>query len=130
VDCRPENPLPVSNLRIGVIQTPRTLCDDTPIDPEIKAAVDVAIGAIRPLVAEVHEMELPNPEQLGRLIDFENYAFHAQYLARTPERYDPRTRDTILSGQKISEVESTQLRRDLDQHRAAIRDAFSRVSTW
>ena len=96
VDCRPENPLPVSNLRIGVIQTPRTLCDDTPIDPEIKAAVDVAIGMIRPLVAEVHEMELPNPEQLGRLIDFENYAFHAQYLARIPERYDPRTRDTIL----------------------------------
>ena len=72
-------------------------------------------------------MELPNPEQLGRLIDFESYAFHAQYLARTPERYDPRTRATILSGQKISEAESTQLRRDLDRHRAAIRDAFSGV---
>ena len=120
-------PPALSDLRVGVIKAPRTLCDDTPIDPEIKAAVEAAIDAIRPLVAEVREVDLPNPEQLGRLIDYEGYAFHAQHLARTPERYDARTRATILEGKDISEAEGTQLRRELEQHRAKIREAFARV---
>ncbi|MEO6970410.1 MAG: amidase, partial [Chthoniobacterales bacterium] len=74
----------VSKLRLGVIRDPRGLCDDQPIDPEIKAAVETAIGALRPFVAEVREMELPHPDQLGRLIDFESYSFHRQYLEKTP----------------------------------------------
>ncbi len=126
-ECRTDPPPAISNLRVGVIKAPRSLCDDTPIDPEIKAAVEAAIGAIRPLVAELREVELPNPEQLGRLIDYEGYAFHAQNLAQTPERYDARTRAEILSGKKISEEEAAQLRRDLKQHRAAIRDTFAVV---
>jgi aspartyl-tRNA(Asn)/glutamyl-tRNA(Gln) amidotransferase subunit A len=126
-ECRTDPPPAISNFRVGVIKAPRSLCDDTSIDPEIKAAVEAAIDVIRPLVAEVREVELPNPEQLGRLIDYESYAFHAQYLAQSPERYEPRTRATILSGQKISKAEAAQLRRDLEQHRTKIREAFSRV---
>jgi aspartyl-tRNA(Asn)/glutamyl-tRNA(Gln) amidotransferase subunit A len=126
-ECRTD-PLPaISNLRVGVIKSPRSLCDDTAVDPEIKAAVEAAIGVIRPLVAEVREVELPNPEQLGRLIDYEGYVFHAQNLAQTPERYDMRTRATILEGKQISKAEGTQLRLELEQHRAKIREAFSRV---
>jgi aspartyl-tRNA(Asn)/glutamyl-tRNA(Gln) amidotransferase subunit A len=125
--CRTDPPPATSSLRVGVIKAPRSFCDDTPIDPEIKAAVEAAIGAIRPLVAEVREVELPNPEQLGRLIDYESYAFHAQHLAQTPERYDPRTRATILEGKEISEAEAAQLRRELEQHRAKIRQAFAGV---
>lgn len=126
-ECRTHPAPAISNLRVGVIKAPRSLCDDTPIDPEIKAAVEAAIGVIRPLVAEVREVELPNPEQLGRLIDYEGYAFHAQHLAGIPERYDARTRATILEGKEISEAEGTQLRLELEQHRAKIREAFSRV---
>jgi aspartyl-tRNA(Asn)/glutamyl-tRNA(Gln) amidotransferase subunit A len=126
-ECRTDSLPAVSDLRVGVIKAPRSLCDDTPIDSEIKAAVDTAVAAIRPLVAEVREVELPNPEQLGRLIDYEAYAFHAQHLAQTPERYDPRTRATILEGKEISEAEGKELRRDLKKHRAKIREAFSRI---
>lgn len=123
----PEAPPPVSRLRIGVFRNPRSLCDDAPVEEEVQAAVDAAIGVIRPLVAEIRETELPMPEELGRLIDAEAYAFHASHLAQTPERYDPRTRDTILPGQGISEAESTRLRHDLERHRAAVHDAFSSV---
>ncbi len=126
-ECRTDPSPPISNLRLGVIKAPRNLCDDTAIDPEIKAAVGAAIGAIRPLVAEVREVELPNPEQLGRLIDYETYAFHAQHLAQTPGRYDPRTRADALSGKEISKEEAAQLRRELKQHRTKIREAFARV---
>ncbi len=117
----------ISNLRVGVIQSPRALCDDTPIDPQIKAAVESAIDAIRPRVAEVREVELPNPEELGRLIDYESYAFHAPHLAQTPERYDPRTRADALSGKDISQAEGEQLRRQLEQHRVKIRETFTQV---
>jgi aspartyl-tRNA(Asn)/glutamyl-tRNA(Gln) amidotransferase subunit A len=126
-ECRTDSSPTISKLRLGVIKVPRSLCDDTPIDPEIKTAVEAAIGAIRPLVAEVREVELPNPEQLGRLIDYESYAFHAQHLAQTPECYDPRTRADALSGREISKEEAAQLRRELEQHRAKIREAFTRV---
>ena len=125
-DYDPKGAPPVSRLRVGVFRNPSTLCD-SPVEDEVQTAVDVAIGVIRSLVAEVRETELSMPEELGRLIDAESYAFHAPHLAQKPERYDPRTRDTILAGREISEAESTGLRQALERHRALIHDAFSRV---
>jgi aspartyl-tRNA(Asn)/glutamyl-tRNA(Gln) amidotransferase subunit A len=123
----PEAPPSVSDLRVGTLGSPRSLCDDVPVDEEIRAAVDTAIGVIRTLIAEVSEAELPMPEELGRLIDAEAYAFHAPYLARAPEGYDPRTRATILMGEGISEAETGRLRESLERHRARIHDSFSLV---
>ena len=130
VDCRPLNSLPVSNLRIGVIQTPRTLCDDTPIDPEIKAAVDVAIGMILLLVAEVQEMELPNPEQLGRLIDFENYAFHAQDPRAEHPSATIRARETRSSPGRKSRRQSRRNCAAILTSIARRSKTRSRVLTW
>lgn len=118
---------PVAQLRIGVIHDPRALCDDTAVDPEIKAAVETAIEVLRPHVAEVREMDLPHPDQLGRLIDIESYAFHRRYLDETPERYDPHTRATLLEGHAVGEEEVAKLRRALDKHRATIKDAFAQT---
>lgn len=126
-DCDPDALPSVSKLRVGVFRTPGILCDDLPVQEEVQAAVDAAISVIRRLVAEVRETKLPAPNNLGRLIDAEAYAFHAPYLAQTPERYDPRTRETILAGRRISEVESARLRRDLEQHRTLVHEAFAQV---
>lgn len=126
-DCDPDALPPVSRLRVGVFRTPGILCDDVPIQEEVQAAVEAAISVISPLVAEVHEAKLPSPNNLGRLIDAEAYAFHAPYLAKTPEQYDRRTRETILAGRGISEAESARLRQDLEQHRTVVQEAFSQV---
>lgn len=125
-DYDPEAPPPVSQLRVGVFHTPGALCD-TPVEKEVKAAVDAAIEVIRPLVAEVREAELPVPNELGRLIDAEAYAFHAPHLAQTPDLYDSRTRETIIPRPSISEAESARLRQALERHRRKIHEAFSRV---
>jgi aspartyl-tRNA(Asn)/glutamyl-tRNA(Gln) amidotransferase subunit A len=82
---------------------------------------------IRTLVADISETELPMPEELGRLIDAEAYAFHAPHLAQTPELYDARTRATILVGQGISAAESGRLRESLERHRSLVRNSFSLV---
>lgn len=105
-EYNPEVPPHVSRLRIGVFRAPGKLCDNAPVEEQVQTAVDAAINVIRPLVAEVREAKFPIPNELGRLIDAEAYAFHASHLARTPERYDPRTRDTILTGQGISQAET------------------------
>lgn len=94
--------------------------------PEVQAAVDAAIAMIRTLVADVRDAELPMPD-LGRLIDAESYAYHAQYLATHPDRYDPRTREVLLEPPTVPLAEVEQLRRALAGHRASIKQAFSQV---
>lgn len=121
----PDAPPPVSRLRVGVLRNPGALCD-APVEPEVQALADVAIGVIRSLVAEVREVELPMPD-LGALIDAQAYAFHAPHLRETPELYDPRTRATILAGRGIPAAESARLLRELERHRASIGAAFSSV---
>ena len=121
----PDAPLSASRLRVGVFAHPGGLCD-APVEPEVQAALSAAVDVIRSLVAEVREAELPMPD-LGSLIDAEAYAFHAAHLARAPELYDPRTRDTILAGQAISPAESGRLRQALERHRALVHEAFSSV---
>lgn len=125
-DYDPSAPPSVAHLRIGVLRTQGGLCDDVPVEPEIQTAVDAAIEVIRPLVAEVRGADLPLPD-LGRLIEAEAYGVHAPHLATSLERYDPRTRRTIMEGQGISGSEAIRLRQALARHRAAIRDSFLKV---
>ncbi len=126
-DYDPEAPPSISRLRVGILRNPRSLCDDVPVEEAVQVAVDAAIGVIRTLIADVSEAELPMPEELGRLIDAEAYAFHAPHLAQTPELYDPRTRATILDGKGILDAESGRLRESLERHRAMVHNSFSRV---
>jgi aspartyl-tRNA(Asn)/glutamyl-tRNA(Gln) amidotransferase subunit A len=121
----PDDPLPVSRLRVGVLSTVGALCDK-PAEDEIQAVFDAALEVIRALVADVREAELPLPD-LGALVEAEAYAYHTANLERTPERYDPRTRKAFLAGKGISGAELARLHHELARHRAAIRDAFGRV---
>jgi aspartyl-tRNA(Asn)/glutamyl-tRNA(Gln) amidotransferase subunit A len=123
----PDAPPSVAGLRIGTVQNPRSLCDDTPVDAEVQRAVAGAIDVIRTLVAEVGETEFAMPEELGRLIDADAYRFHARYLAEVPEQYDPRTLATIEGGQEVSDAEARSLRESLERHRALVHNSFSRV---
>ena len=111
-----------------MIPLPRSLCDDTPVDPEIKAAVDAAIEIIRSRLAEVRGGGIADAGGTGAAPDrLRSLRLYAQHLAPTPERYDKTTRATILAGRDISNEEAERLRHDLQQHRVTIRDAFASV---
>jgi aspartyl-tRNA(Asn)/glutamyl-tRNA(Gln) amidotransferase subunit A len=118
----PDDPLPVSRLRVGVLSTVGALCDK-PAEDEIQEAFNAAVEVLRTLVADVRETELPLPD-LGILVEAEAYAYHAAPLEQTPERFDPRTRKSFLAGKEISEPETARLRREVGRYRATIRDAF------
>ena len=81
--CDPAHPPAIARLRVGVLPTSIAYCDKV-AEPEIQVAFDAALDVLRPLVAEVRAAELAVPD-LGAIVEAEAYAFHASYLATTPE---------------------------------------------
>lgn len=121
----PDAPSSVSRLRVGVVRIIGEICD-APVEPEIQVSFDAAVSLIRSLVGSVREVELPMPN-LGKLIGAEEYRFHEHFLAATPEKYDPRSRENILTGRGITAAEESRLRQELARHRASAQDAFSQT---
>lgn len=115
----------LSGLRVGVLGTSYGICD-SPVEPEVKTIFDAALDVVRSLVGSMKEAELPMPD-LGGIIDFESYEYHAKYLSASPQLYDLRTRDMIMPGQKISEKDYLRMLSDLEKHRLKMVDAFANV---
>lgn len=115
----------VSALRLGI---PRAVFYDK-LDAEIEAAISKALGVLRRLTAGLREVSLPPiPDMLAPNIVFaENYAFHAPYLAKTPQLYHAHIRRNLEQGSKVTTPAYIQSRRELDGARRAIGAAFSNV---
>lgn len=110
------------NLRVGI---PRSHFYDE-LDNEVRAAVETALGVIRTLVAEVHEVQVE--VSADRTVQAaESYAYHAEKVARTPELYQPETLRRIRSGADISAAEYIQRRHELDRERRRAHDFFAEV---
>ena len=62
-------------------------------------------------------MELPGPTD-RTLQSAEAYAFHAEFVARNPERYQPETLRRIRSGENVSHEDLLECRRELDARAA------------
>lgn len=122
VECDPEKPSPVSGLRVGVVRTAVPICD-RPMEAEVQAVFDAAVVVLRSLVAEIRDVELAMPDIQG-VIEAECYRFHAPYITKAPERYDPRIRALILAGREISAEQEALGRQQLATHRASTPEAF------
>ena len=109
-------------LRVGV---PRAYFFDD-LDDEVGAAVEQALVVIRTLVAEIHEVRIV--VTADRTVQAaESFAYHADYVARTPELYQAETLRRIRSGENISAGEYIQRRRELEQERRRAREFFAEV---
>jgi aspartyl-tRNA(Asn)/glutamyl-tRNA(Gln) amidotransferase subunit A len=109
-------------IRIGV---PRKFFFED-IDPEVASAVEQALEVFRELGAETSEMELAAPTD-RTLQAAESYAYHAEFVARSPELYQPETLRRIRTGEKITEVEVEKARRELKQIRSETGRVFDDV---
>jgi aspartyl-tRNA(Asn)/glutamyl-tRNA(Gln) amidotransferase subunit A len=110
------------SLRVGV---PRAYFYDD-LDAEVAAAMEHALAGIKTLVAEVKEVTLNVPTDRS-LQSAESYAYHADYVARSPEVYQPETLRRIRSGANVSAADYIQRRREMDEARRSICDAFTDV---
>ncbi len=112
----------VSTLRIG---QPRALFFEM-LDPDIEQAVNEALQVLRRLTASTREVELPSYKTLP-VVGAEAYAFHTPYITKTPELYQPATRQRIEGGSTVTAAAYIDARRELGRLRQAVAAVFSTV---
>ena len=71
------------------------------LDAEVASAINHAVSGLAALGAEVRDIEIPVPTD-RTLQSAEAYAFHAEFVARNPELYQPETLRRIRTGQNVS----------------------------
>jgi aspartyl-tRNA(Asn)/glutamyl-tRNA(Gln) amidotransferase subunit A len=114
-----------SSLRIG---TPRVHFYEG-LHPEIQAAIETALSVLGKFTSHPHNnIEIPAPNDAALLIlKVEAYAYHLEYVTKTPELYQPETLKRIHAGAEISATEYIDARRQLDQYRRSISKIFEAV---
>jgi aspartyl-tRNA(Asn)/glutamyl-tRNA(Gln) amidotransferase subunit A len=112
----------VSTLRLGI---PRSVFYEN-LDPQIEQAVNAALQVLGRLTASTRDVELP-PYQTLPVVGAEAYAFHAQYLMKTPQLYQPMTRRRLEAGSAVTAAAYIEGRRELDRLRRAVGTVFSTV---
>src|SRR5580692_1837421 len=111
-----------STLRLGIPRKP--FYQD--LDPEIDAAVSQATDVLRKLTAGTSDVELPTIGNLP-VLGAEAYAYHLPYFSKTPELYQPSTRNRLEAGARVTAEAYIRGRRELDRIRRAVTAVFSTV---
>jgi len=106
-------------LRIGVPK--KFFFED--LDGEVSSAINHAIAGLAALGAEMRDLELSVPTD-RRLQSAESYAFHAEFIARSPDLYQPETLRRIRTGQNVSPDILLRCRAELEQARRDITAVF------
>jgi len=109
-------------LKIGVVRRPFF----EQLDPEIEAAANSAVEVIAKLTAGIGDAQLPAYARLP-ITGAEAYAFHLPYFSKTPELYQPMTRQLIAAGASVTAAAYIEARRELDRLRRSVGSVFSSV---
>ena len=108
-------------IRVGV---PRGFfCED--LDPEVASAFEQALTVLSK-AADVRDVQLVVPTD-RTLQAAESYAYHAGFVARNPELYQPETLRRIRSGENVSAQEIEERRLELKKLRQEIAGVFKDV---
>ncbi len=116
----------VSSIRIGV---PREFFF-AELDPDIDAAMKQALLVLGKLTAGIQEMAMPanTMETLRDVVRAaEAYAYHREFVTKTPELYQPLTLRRIRLGADVTTPAYIQARRDLAQIRRTAGKSFESV---
>jgi aspartyl-tRNA(Asn)/glutamyl-tRNA(Gln) amidotransferase subunit A len=109
-----------TNLRIGV---PRAFFFDD-LHPEIADAIEKAIQVFAGLHSEIRDIKLEVSTD-RTLASAEAYAYHKEFVERSPELYLPATLARIQSGATISAQDALRASRDLQASRHDIQEVFN-----
>jgi len=111
-----------AGLRIGVVR--RLFFEQ--IDPQIETAVNAALDLIGKMTSGVRDAELPSYQTLP-IIGVEAYTFHLPYVTKTPELYQPSTRQRLEGALSVSATAYSAARREMDRLRQTVGAVFSNV---
>jgi len=109
-------------LRIGI---PRSFFY-ADLDPEIALLTNAALSVLAGMGADMREIDLSIPTD-RTVQSAEAYAYHAEFVARSPELYQPETLRRIQAGANLRAEEILEQRRNLEQARREIVRIFDDV---
>jgi aspartyl-tRNA(Asn)/glutamyl-tRNA(Gln) amidotransferase subunit A len=113
----------VSRLRIGIPRAPFF----NNLDPEVAKATEVALDLLTKLTAGLRDVQLPPSGNGAAVFGPEAYAYHAQWITKTPEKYQPATRRVILGAAENKADAYASALRQLSLVRREIRKTFDEV---
>ncbi|MGA8154270.1 MAG: amidase [Terriglobales bacterium] len=96
------------------------------LNPEVAAAMEEALSVLRAMVAESREVILEVPTDRTLQL-FEAYAYHGEFVARSPDLYQPETLRRIRKGEDVTVEEARNSRQDLLRLRGEIKKIFEEV---
>jgi len=114
---------PTARLRVGLPE--RAFFDN--LDVDVADAVHEAIGVIEALVAGTTDIDLPPTGAPNRVWAPEALAYHAKWLAESPDKYQPGTRQALLNAKTADAAQYVLAVREVEQARRDIVKAFSTV---
>ena len=113
---------PTSKLRLGLPRQPFF----NNLDPDVGKAIDAALTVLAKLTAGMTDVTLPAVSG-GPIMGAEAYAYHAQWITKTPELYQPPVRAALQNAGNIKAEPYVRALRDLAKVRRDIRNVFSSV---
>jgi aspartyl-tRNA(Asn)/glutamyl-tRNA(Gln) amidotransferase subunit A len=115
--------LATSMLRVGLPQ--RAFFDN--LDPEVAMAVQEAIGVLEELTAGTADVALPPTGPPNRVWAPEALAYHAKWIAESPDKYQPSTRQALLNAKTADAAQYVLAVREVEQARRDILKTFATV---
>ncbi len=96
------------------------------LEPDVAASVRAAIEVCRRLADSVREIELP--VDADRTVQAcESWAYHADFVARSPELYQEQTLRRLRTGENIAAADYIRRRRELEHLRRHALESFLRA---
>jgi len=115
--------MPVKGMRIGI---PRASFYDK-LDPDFAKAVEAAIDVIKSMVASVKDVQIPATADAPTLGAAETFAFHREWFTRTPNLYQPATRNRLQRASEQQAWRYVEAHREIERLRREIRKSFETV---
>jgi len=119
------------SLRVGV---PRDFFWEE-LDPEIETAMNAALNVLKeisaaqrdipPLATDVSYKSWTDP--YGAVFTAEAYAYHKEYIEKSPQLYQPPTLKRLRVGADVSAAKYIQSRREMDNIRRSVANAFENI---
>jgi aspartyl-tRNA(Asn)/glutamyl-tRNA(Gln) amidotransferase subunit A len=114
---------PTARLRVGL---PQAAFFDN-LDADVGEAVQEALGVLEELTASTTDVVLPATGAPNRVWAPEALAYHSKWLAESPDKYQPGTRQALLNAKTADAAQYVLAVREVEQSRRDIVKTFSAV---
>jgi aspartyl-tRNA(Asn)/glutamyl-tRNA(Gln) amidotransferase subunit A len=99
------------------------------LDPEVETAVNSAVTVLRRLTTSTKDVTLPSVGSLlPQIMGPEAYAYHSRWLAESPGKYQPQTRERLVGlAVSVTQEQYVAARRQCDLLRREVKNVFATV---